>query len=430
MSSEEAAAQLAWEKEMEMAIDVRARTRSRSIVGQSTDTNSLHTKDVEEGEDYTYDRQNSRRRGRREEDDDEEEADPLEQFRKLSLSSSRSLRNDKYSHENISTEEDDPDYLIQLSRKRSCSFTSLDKSRQQVEEEQQQQEEQQQEQQQKALNGEETPEELAKRAANLSKIYMMGSAPVDVSKLQDDSKIVGVKKVEVKKQKGALSRTALDALSEGLQLSMQTYPIGSNGTEEVTNPSEEELEEKKMEEEEQQKLEEVKQQATNNNHNTSHTYTNTNTNTSTIASSAASSARATLTSKASFLKSKVLQARAKLTASSSSSASGLSSSLSGGSSIATVNTTTSTSSSSRSSTSTTTSGSVPPAAPIVVTTAAAPSVVVATQTTTEDQTHCSSTKKKHKLKLLLLGDSGVGKTSLMRVFSGDEFSESMLATAG
>lgn len=27
-------------------------------------------------------------------------------------------------------------------------------------------------------------------------------------------------------------------------------------------------------------------------------------------------------------------------------------------------------------------------------------------------------------------DSGVGKTSLMRVFSGDEFSESMLATAG
>ncbi|GLE06102.1 hypothetical protein PINS_up015313 [Pythium insidiosum] len=38
--------------------------------------------------------------------------------------------------------------------------------------------------------------------------------------------------------------------------------------------------------------------------------------------------------------------------------------------------------------------------------------------------------KRHKLKLLLLGDSGVGKTSLMRVFSGDEFSESMLATAG
>lgn len=38
--------------------------------------------------------------------------------------------------------------------------------------------------------------------------------------------------------------------------------------------------------------------------------------------------------------------------------------------------------------------------------------------------------KKHKLKLLLLGDSGVGKTSLMRVFSGDKFSDSMLATAG
>ncbi|ETW08417.1 hypothetical protein, variant [Aphanomyces invadans] len=39
-------------------------------------------------------------------------------------------------------------------------------------------------------------------------------------------------------------------------------------------------------------------------------------------------------------------------------------------------------------------------------------------------------RKPYKVKLLLLGDSGVGKTSLMRVFSGDEFSESMLATAG
>ncbi|KAG9416200.1 hypothetical protein AC1031_000599 [Aphanomyces cochlioides] len=39
-------------------------------------------------------------------------------------------------------------------------------------------------------------------------------------------------------------------------------------------------------------------------------------------------------------------------------------------------------------------------------------------------------RKPHKVKLLLLGDSGVGKTSLMRVFAGDDFSESMLATAG
>ncbi|GMF10755.1 unnamed protein product [Phytophthora lilii] len=94
---------------------------------------------------------------------------------------------------------------------------------------------------------------MAKRAASLSKIYLAGSAPVDVSKLQDDSKIVGVKKVEVVQPTGALSAAALDALSEGLQLSVDNSPMPPSGYggEQLT---EEQLEEKKMEEEEDHKL--------------------------------------------------------------------------------------------------------------------------------------------------------------------------------
>ncbi|GMF46848.1 unnamed protein product [Phytophthora fragariaefolia] len=91
---------------------------------------------------------------------------------------------------------------------------------------------------------------MAKRAASLSKIYLAGSAPVDVSKLQDDSKIVGVKKVEVVQPTGALSAAALDALSEGLQLSVDNSPMPPSDAQ----LTEEQLEEKKMEEEEDHKL--------------------------------------------------------------------------------------------------------------------------------------------------------------------------------
>ncbi|KAJ0393957.1 hypothetical protein P43SY_003754 [Pythium insidiosum] len=200
-------------------------------------------------------------------------------------------------------------------------------------------------------------EDLVKRAASLSKIYLVGSAPVDVSKLQDESKIVGVKKVEVVEPTGALSSQALDALSEGLQ-SLSVEKSGALGTSGVANEgsellSEAELEEKRMAEEEDKKLKNQKL-----------------------------TTRRTLSAKAAFFKAKMFKS-AKATSSSPPPAAG-------------------TSKDSRSIASTESGAAPAPAIPV----------------------------KRHKLKLLLLGDSGVGKTSLMRVFSGDEFSESMLATAG
>ena len=94
-------------------------------------------------------------------------------------------------------------------------------------------------------------DEIVRRAASLSKIYLAGSAPVDVA---DESKITGAKKVEIAQPTGALSAKALDALSEGLQLTSLGANMGSSIPTDAHKPSEEELEERKMEEEEEKKL--------------------------------------------------------------------------------------------------------------------------------------------------------------------------------
>ncbi|RLN60568.1 hypothetical protein BBP00_00005909 [Phytophthora kernoviae] len=185
-----------------------------------------------------------------------------------------------------------------------------------------------------------------------------GSAPVDVSKLQDDSKIVGVKKVEVVQPTGALSAAALDALSEGLQLSVDNSPMPPSGYD--TQLTEEQLEEKKMEEEEDHKLKAEKL-----------------------------SSRRSLSVRASLFRNKMFKSTSKLLGNSEE-----------GSKKETKQVT-------------------------------GKPVTGAEKQTSEAMVEVPvAPKKRHKLKLLLLGDSGVGKTSLMRVFSGDEFSESMLATAG
>lgn len=201
MSAEEDAAQLAWEREMEMQIQSRGRTRSRSILG---------------------DQEVSGGGGR----SDEEEL--ALRSRARSFSARRALEMEQ---------EEAAAALSGLERRRSCSFSSGDAARYPDNA--------------AAAEGED-PEEVARRAASLSKIYLVGSAPVDVSKLQGESKIVGVKKVEVVQPTGALSAKALDALSEGLQLSVDKSAVpNGKDDEELT---EEQLEEKRMEEEEDHKL--------------------------------------------------------------------------------------------------------------------------------------------------------------------------------
>ncbi|KAG1683856.1 hypothetical protein DVH05_012738 [Phytophthora capsici] len=312
----EADAQLAWEREMELAVQGRGRTRSRSILAD----------DEDEAEP-----QGERRRRGTAVADDRPAAEDAKRSRARCFSSREG--------------ESDDDAR---SRRRSCSFSALEPPRS------------------LSIAAEESepedgdPETMAKRAASLSKIYLAGSAPVDVSKLQDDSKIVGVKKVEVVQPTGALSAAALDALSEGLQLSVDNSPMPPSGYGEQL--TEEQLEEKKMEEEEDHKLKAEKL-----------------------------SARRSLSVRASLFRNKMFKSTSRL----------LGNSEEGGKLEMNRN----------------------------VGTRATNGVEKLTTEIAQD-TAPVAPKKKHKLKLLLLGDSGVGKTSLMRVFSGDEFSESMLATAG
>uniref|UniRef100_A0AAV1TAU2 Rab8 family GTPase n=1 Tax=Peronospora matthiolae TaxID=2874970 RepID=A0AAV1TAU2_9STRA len=222
----------------------------------------------------------------------------------------------------------------------------------------------------------------AKRAASLSKIYLAGSAPVDVSKLQETGQLSAQKKVEVVQPTGALSAAALDALSEGLQLSVENNakPLMASATraakgEELT---EEEIEEKKMEEEEDCKLKAEKL-----------------------------SARRSLAVRASLFRNKMMKSTTRLlgngvTTEEAAAAAAIAA-------AATLE-------NERSVELKAVAGVEKPATMLDV--------------AAVDAGGAGPVKKRHKLKLLLLGDSGVGKTSLMRVFSGDEFSESMLATAG
>lgn len=372
------AAQRAWELEMEMAIEGRGRTRSRSVLAESTSERAREEQERSE-------RGSARRRYHDQEDGDEQlyQLDALEReinivdnghdpswTRSDSGGSATDMRSRARSFSarkmaEMESEENDDALRHRNSssgRRRSCSFSSLqqhggghdgDNGGENEEKE----------------DDEETDtEQIVKRATSLSKIYLVGSAPVDVSKLQDDSKIVGVKKVEVVQPTGALSAKALDALSEGLQLSVDNSLMLGLAKESERQLTEEQLEEKKMEEEEDHKLKAEKM-----------------------------STRKTLTARASMFKAKVFKSKTKALSPSDNArtGSGAASSAAGGAAAA--------ASSLSASEKAQSGGDVD--VPVVP-------------------------KKRHKLKLLLLGDSGVGKTSLMRVFSGDVFSESMLATAG
>ncbi|CAH0516126.1 unnamed protein product [Peronospora belbahrii] len=323
MEQTEADAQGAWEKEMELAVQGRGRTRSRSILADNETEVEASSGDRRQSTGVTT--------------TDSESLDAI-RYTRARCFSSRDVK------------ENEQDVAVK-SRRRSCSFSALQQLHHVSIE-------------QKDKNVEMMEKDAAKRAASLSKIYLAGSAPVDVSKLQDDSKIVGVKKVEVLQPTGALSAAALDALSEGLQLSVDNSPMPLSGYGGV-QLTEEQLEEKKMEEEEDYKLKVEKL-----------------------------SSRRSLSVRASLFRSKMFKSTSRLLGNSEDGAK-----LEVAKSM----------------------GSKP-----------LPTEEGMDKLTSEiagDATPVPP-KKKHKLKLLLLGDSGVGKTSLMRVFSGDEFSESMLATAG
>lgn len=250
---QEAESQRLWEMEMEQAMQDRGRTRSRSILGDTTATTSDGgaTESADQSDDDAV--QRSRMMSM---DVVDGGHDPNWQQSRLSNGSSGSVdRNSRLRTRSFSAQKlqalENTDHEFESrrnsgGRRRSCSFSSVsDLARFNAAREQQQQEAEA-----AAQEENDDPETIARRAASLSKMYLVGSAPVDVSKLQDDSKIVGVKKVEVVQPTGALSAKALDALSAGLQLSLDAVAKEKNEHE----LTEEQLEEKKMEEEEDQKL--------------------------------------------------------------------------------------------------------------------------------------------------------------------------------
>ncbi|EQC35691.1 hypothetical protein, variant [Saprolegnia diclina VS20] len=211
--------------------------------------------------------------------------------------------------------------------------------------------------------------DVSRQAAALTKIYLAGSAPVDVDSItfNDGS---GSRAAQHPAETGALSAKALDILSQGL--AMRT-----GDDLERKSMTEEELEEKKMAEEEAIKLQQERQPMTP--------------APELVVEEVVAPAKAK-SSLLSGFKSKVLTKFGPKGGGGGSNRSSITKATTGRSSLG-----------------------------------RAPSSLSASATDDEAKT---VVKKPHKIKLLLLGDSGVGKTSLMRVFSGDEFSESMLATAG
>ncbi|OQR94890.1 Rab8 family GTPase [Achlya hypogyna] len=214
-----------------------------------------------------------------------------------------------------------------------------------------------------------TGTDVSRHAAALTKIYLAGSAPVDVDSItfNDGSGARAAHPAET----GALSAKALDILSQGLAMRTTADELDRKSM------TEEELEEKKMAEEEAIKLQQERLPAPE----------------LTAGDEAAAPAKAK-SSLLSGFKSKVFTKFGPK--------SGAAPTNRG--SITSV-------------TKATGRGSL----------GRAPSSHSASAADDEGK---PVAKKPHKIKLLLLGDSGVGKTSLMRVFSGDAFSESMLATAG
>lgn len=242
---DDAAAQRAWELEMEVAVESRGRTRSRSILATTTttdddddDVNSSGAFDeqprsheldvVDGGHDPTWTRSNSGGSA----------GDMRSRARSFSARRLAEMES-----------EEDAARVGSGGRRRSRSFSSLQQRRGVAHDDDDDDDDDDNDDAEDAA-------QIVKRAASLSKIYLVGSAPVDVSKLQDKSKIVGVKKVEVVQPTGALSAKALDALSEGLQQLSADHSSHHLLAKDSARGqlTEEQLEEKKMEEEEDHKL--------------------------------------------------------------------------------------------------------------------------------------------------------------------------------
>ncbi|RHY92379.1 hypothetical protein DYB35_002762, partial [Aphanomyces astaci] len=240
---------------------------------------------------------------------------------------------------------------------------------------------------------------VARQAARSTKLYLAGSAPVDldaIAMMQDGLHGCGSNRAAQHIEAGPLSAKALDILSQGLAMR-------ADDSAERRSMTEEELEEKKMAEEEAIKLQQEREMPSS-----IGVVEEAPVDVAVVSSAMASAGRVkkkgSLGKAFSGIKTKMFGKKPNGLASDAPSSS---------------------SSSSNRSSITAAIGTSRPAGPLAHRRASS-SAMPEYAGRPGDQ----AKRKPYKIKLLLLGDSGVGKTSLMRVFSGDEFSESMLATAG